>query len=167
VFEIDVSTNGVRAFDDLAEKLQSLRAPLAETGALLERKAKQRFRTQKAPDGTPWEPLAPSTLAEKRLRKKPTGILSREGLLAASIAFNVSGNEVRVKPSQEYGIYHQTGTKPYKIRAKRGRLRYYTDQGWRSSAEVNHPGLPARPFMGFEPDDPEQIAQIFADHLES
>lgn len=140
MFEIDVTSSAVRATDNLVAKLQNLNAPLAETGAYLERKAKLRFLAQKDPSGKPWAPLKPATIAEKKRLGKSSNILSRDKILAASIAFNVSGNEVRVKPSVEYGIFHQVGAPGRK--------------------------LPARPFMGFEADDGANIGQIFRDHLE-
>ena len=139
MFEIDVTASAVRATGNLVGRLQNFNGPLGETGALLENKAKNRFTTQKDPGGKPWAPLKPATIREKKKQGKSTSILSRDKLLAASIAFNVSGNEVRVKPSEEYGIFHQTGSKK---------------------------GLPARPFMGFEADDADRIGQIFRDHLE-
>lgn len=140
MFEIDVTDSAVRAADNLVARLQNLNAPLAETGAYLENRAKDRFQFQKDPSGKPWAPLRPATVAEKKRLGKSSNILTRDALLSASIAFAVSGNEVRVKPSEDYGIFHQLGVK------KRN--------------------LPARVFMGFESSDPDRIGQIFRDHLE-
>ncbi|PZO39563.1 MAG: phage virion morphogenesis protein [Shackletoniella antarctica] len=109
-------------------------------GAFLERQAKLRFLKEQDPAGKPWAPLRPATVREKKRSGKSSAILSRDKFLAASIFYNVSGSEVRVKPSEEYGIFHQVGN------SKRN--------------------LPARPFMGFEPGDAEKIGQIFRDHLE-
>jgi len=136
MFEIDVTDSAVKATGNLVARLQDLNAPLGETGALLERKAKLRFTKQQDPGGKPWAPLQPATLK----RKKTKAILRETGSMAASIAFNVSGDEVRVKPSVSYSIFHQVGAPGRK--------------------------LPARPFMGFEADDAAQIGQIFRDHLE-
>lgn len=133
MLEINVSTNGVRALDDVQAKLRNFRPALGEVGAYLERKAKLRFVKQQAPDGTKWAPLKPSTLLSKKTRT----ILRETGNLVNSIAFNVGADEVRIKPSAEYGIFHQTGTK----------------------------NMVARPFMGFEPDDAANIQQIFEDHI--
>lgn len=133
MLEINVSTNGVRALDDVQSRLKNFRPALGEVGAYLERKAKLRFVKQQAPDGTKWAPLKPSTL----LSKKTNTILRETGNLVNSIAFNVGADEVRIKPSAEYGIFHQTGTK----------------------------NMVARPFMGFEPDDAANIQQIFEDHI--
>jgi len=151
MFEIDVTDSAVKATGNLVSRLQDLSAPLGESGALLERKAVIRFVKQQDPGGKPWAPLRPETLAKKKtgftyrnkqrviIPSKFRGTILREtGSLAASIAFAVSGNEVRVKPSVDYGIFGQLGT--------------------RKQA--------ARPFMGFEADDAAQIGQIFRDHLE-
>ena len=135
MLEIDVSTNGVRALDEVQSRLKNFRPALGEVGAYLERKAQLRFKMQRDPTGKPWADLKPATWA----RKKTKMILqeSTSGGLLGSIAFNVGADEVRIKPSAEYGIFHQTGTK----------------------------NMVARPFMGFEPDDAGRITQIFEDHL--
>lgn len=81
-----------------------------------------------------------AALRPSTLRYKKTRTILREsGAMAASIAFKVSRNAVTVKPSVNYAIYPQLGT----------------DR------------MPARPFMGFEPSDPQAIAQIIADYLGS
>jgi len=133
MLEIDVSTNEVRALEDVQARLRNLRPALGEVGTYLERKAKLRFVKQQAPDGSKWAPLQPSTLLSKKTRT----ILRETGNLVNSIAFNVGTDEVRIKPSAEYGIFHQVGTKH----------------------------MVARPFMGFEPDDAANIAEIFQDHI--
>ena len=135
MLEIDVSTNSVRAVDEVQAKLRNFRPALGEVGAYLERKAQQRFKQQRDPTGKPWADLKPATWARKKTRM----ILqeSTSGGLLGSSAFNVGADEVRIKPSAKYGIFHQTGTK----------------------------NMGARPFMGFEPDDAGRIAQIFEDHL--
>ena len=167
MLEIDVTDSAVKATGNLVGRLQNFNGPLGETGALLERKAKNRFTSQKDPSGKPWKPLAASTVAAKKQLGKSSSILSSDKILANSIFFNVSGNEVRVKPSVDYGIFHQLGTKAYKIRPKNAKaLAFMAAGGMAFAKSVNHPGLPARPFMGFEADDADKIGQIFRDHLE-
>jgi phage virion morphogenesis protein len=167
MYNLTVAGSGFSRFDDLAKKLKSFDAPLAEIGAYLEFKAKNRFRLEQAPDGTKWAPLAPSTLANKKRLGKSTRILSSDGGLAASIAFRVVGNAVVVKPSMDYAIFHQLGTTPYTIRPKKkATLSFYTADGWRSSKSINHPGLKPRPFMGFEPGDAAKISQILVGYLD-
>jgi phage virion morphogenesis protein len=137
MFDITIQGQGFSQFDDLARKLKSLDRPLGEVGAFLERKAKLRFASETAPDGRKWAALRPSTIAQKKRLGKSSRILTRDGGMVASIAFRVSGNAVTVKPSVDYAIFHQTGTSK----------------------------IPARPFMGFEAGDAEEIAQIIADYL--
>lgn len=150
MFEIDVTSNAVQATRGLLKRLRNFGPALSEVGAYLELKAKRRFINEVAPNGTPWAPLKPSTLRRKKTRgyairdkkkvkiQHPTVILRETGGLAASIGFNVSGDEVRVAPALKYGIFHQTGTTK----------------------------MTARPFMGFEEDDANRIGQIFKDHVE-
>lgn len=61
---------------------------------------------------------------------------------------SVSQDAVIVGTDRKYAQYHQFGTQPYVIRPKRGRYLF-----WKGAAhpvrKVNHPGLPARPFMPF------------------
>jgi phage virion morphogenesis protein len=168
MFELSLEGTGLARFADLASKLDNLQRPLAEVGAYLEFKAKNRFRLEQAPDGKKWAPLAPSTLANKKRLGKSTRILSSDGGLAASIAFRVVGNAVIVKPSAEYAAFQQFGTSPYTIRPrKKPNLKFFTGDGWRSSKQVNHPGIPARQFMGFEPSDPDKIREIIGSYLGS
>lgn len=138
MFEIDVQANVLTATDELITRLRDPSKPLGEVGAYLEAKAKQRFLREQDPDGNPWAGLAPSTIADKKRRGAPLSILRDRGLLASSIAFNVSGAEVRVGTSQEYAIWLQRGTKK----------------------------MPARPFMGFEPGDAAAISSIFRRHIQ-
>jgi len=138
MFEIDVEANALRATDDLIARLRNPEKALGEVGAYLEGKAKQRFLQEKDPQGNPWAPLAPSTIADKQRRGAPLKILRDRGILMSSIAFRVSGAEVRVGTSQEYAIWLQKGT---------GKM-------------------PSRPFMGFEPTDADAIAGIFRRHIQ-
>lgn len=133
MLDVNVSTNGVQALEDVQRRLKNLRPALGQVGTYLERKAKVRFVKEQTPDGSKWAPLKPSTLS----RKKTRAILRETGNLVNSIAFTVGTDEVRIKPSAEYGIFHQTGTRK----------------------------MVARPFMGFEPDDEANIGEIFQDYI--
>jgi phage virion morphogenesis protein len=130
----DISLEGSTANFDRVAKLLSNPAPaLGEIGGYLERQAKMRFVTQTAPDGSKWAPLRPSTLRYKKTK----AILRESGAMAASITFRVAGNAVILKPSVDYAIFHQLGTKR----------------------------MEARPIMGFEADDAEAISKILAKYI--
>ena len=73
---IDTTTVG-KALDDLIERLGDLTTPLNDIAEYLHQSTDDRFTRQVAPDGSPWAPLAPSTLA----RKKGGRILRNKGTL--------------------------------------------------------------------------------------
>lgn len=65
--------------------------------------AKDHFTSQRAPDGTPWKPLA---------HPRPTGgnkVLRDKGLLAASISASVTEGELRLTASHPAANVHQFG----------------------------------------------------------
>jgi len=140
--------------DQYLGRLNRLEPALTAIGVYTERLAKEAIIKGQTMGGSPLAPLAPSTVAEKRLRKKARGILRRDGALLASIAFaRTKATEVQVGTNLEYAPWVILGTRPYTIRpAKAPSLRFYTADGWRSAQVVNHPGLPARNiFEGFQP----------------
>jgi phage gpG-like protein len=70
-------------------------------------------------------------------------------------------------PSKQYGKYHQYGTSPYVIRPKNKRFLAFPvgDGSTIFTKRVNHPGLPARPFLGINEADIREINQIVSDHI--
>lgn len=175
-FEIDLSA--IRAIGETAKRLQDFRAPLAESGAWLERSTKDRFDKEEDPEGKPWAPLAKSTLQKKKTR----AILRESGILAASITTRgLRPNEVRVGTSIFYGIYHQEGVKPFQMKGRSTTLRFKVGKNGRSKfakkekanfeqdvtvGPFEHPGIPARPFLGINEKDVGVIRGIFADYIE-
>lgn len=137
MIEFNVPRVSVQPVAVLADRLQDFREPLQESGAYLESKAKERSNKEVDPSGNPWKPLRPATIAAKRSRGAPLQILRDSGILVASIAFILSRNQVRVGPSVEYAIWHQTGTRR----------------------------MPQRRIMGFESGDADAITRFFVMHL--
>ena len=108
VFELEIDVSD--AVSDLRQLARALKdkSYLKEAGLYMERETKINFARQSAPDGTPWAPLAPSTLA----RKRSGAILRETSALVNSIAARGPfQNTVRVGATMEYGVYHQFGTK--------------------------------------------------------
>lgn len=64
-------TRLVRGAEKLSRRISTIRTKLLlpplmdEIGDLLLKRTKERFRAEVTPDGTPWAPLAPSTLRRK------------------------------------------------------------------------------------------------------
>lgn len=192
--DFDVKIEGAeevgRALDKLAWAVtpRGMVQVLDDAGLILMRRASRSFRAEKAPEvtgdvgdsaraaGKSWEPLAAST---KHARRKGRGrgrgakILQDKGAagLMGSISkdVNVSGASVAVGTALQYGLYHQAGTKPYKIVPKKagGKLVFIGSSGELVFAdEVDHPGLPARPFLGYDKSDIESILRMIITHLE-
>lgn len=139
----------VRRFMELSGDPTELMADISEH---LLQSTQDRFDTEIAPDGTPWQPLRPSTLALKKGPGilKETGNLSRDGLHAD---FGRDFAEIAATPP--YAAAHQLGTDPFVILPKAGKaLRFLGGAGLPiHRRKVNHPGLPARPFMGLSDED--------------
>jgi len=73
--------------------------------------------------------------------------LYKSGALKHSIRItSLTDSSVSVGSDRPYAIYHQFGTRPYRIRSRSAAALF-----WKGAAHpvrsVNHPGLPARPFF--------------------
>lgn len=152
-FEFDDEAT-LKAISALHERARNYRPALNEAAAYMERQTKLRFAREEAPDGTPWAPLAESTVRRKlrgytyrkRRRVKIPGkylstILRETGVLASGIAARPASDtqaSVETTAGAEYGIWHQLGTKR----------------------------MPARPYLGFSSEDVTVVQQIFKRHLD-
>ncbi len=119
---------------------QSLEPAFAEIGEYLLESHAERFSLEVAPDGTPWEPLAPATLANKADDR----ILQEEGFLRDTLAYQVTGAELLFGTNRIYGATHQFGRE--------------------------EDGIPARPYLGIATspwNDEDEIVAILKDHLQS
>lgn len=103
---IDIQTGQLNA---IIAKLRrkDVTIPLRQAAVYIEGSTRQNFVLEKDPNGTPWQPLAASTLARKSSGK----ILTETGRLVNSISHSVSGNTARVYTNVEYAPYLQFGTK--------------------------------------------------------
>lgn len=158
---------------------------LKDAGMVLRRRSMKAFREQSAPDnvgdegqsrgaaGDQWEPLAESTKHARRKGRSGRGsgprILQDTGTGRKSIAIDqdVPSASVAVGTAIQYMAYHQTGTEPYTIRARNAPMLVFMgpDGNLRFAKEVHHPGLPARPFLGYDMSDIEGILRMCESHL--
>lgn len=189
-FEIDLN------FADLTGAIDSLsvaigeRRPilLAAIGETLFNRNTQRHAQGLAPDGTPWKPLAQSTLGtniwnrqakEFREGNKRRGAV--HSLLAARKTIGnrrplwdtgemltnhfhpqVIGDALHLGFDFDRAIWHHAGTKPYQITPKKAKALSF---GGVTVKRVNHPGLPPRPLIGFPEDDQHAVAEELEDYL--
>lgn len=142
----------------LREKLGDLTPLMDAIGNLLEAGTRQRFADKKAPDGTAWANLMPSTQAQKG----NNNILVFSSNLEQSITHHADPYSVSVGTPESYGVYHQFGTDPYTIRPKNKKALAF---GGGVYKQVQHTGLPARPFLGLSDDDKADIYELINEHL--
>ena len=92
--------------------------------------------------------LRPSTWAE--VKKSSGAPLKRSQTLWQSIRVTqITSNAVSVGTDRPYAAHHQFGTKPYVIRPS-GKKALFWPGAAHPVKQVNHPGLPARPFFPFD-----------------
>jgi phage virion morphogenesis protein len=149
--------------DAAADKLSKLDAALVNPESLMPRlgeylrgSTRDRVKTMRAPDGSPWAPLSP--LYQKSKRQNKDKILTLRGYLGNQIAVQFEGRDtVPVGSNRVYARIHQFGgvIKPRRAKALRigGNLR--------GSAKI-----PARPFLGLSREDHQEVIAITKDWLE-
>ena len=140
-----------RALDRLARAGADLTPAMREIGEVLVSSAKDRFSDQKSPDGTPWAPLSEHTKARKKRNKDK--ILTRDGFLRGTLAYQAGAGSVEVGSPLVYAGTHQFG-------AEAGSF----------GAGIPWGDIPARPFLAdadgrLAPADEDAIGDIVLDHL--
>lgn len=170
----DASVVG-RELELLVERLGSLRTPLNDIAEYLHISTDSRARRQIAPDGSPWAPLSPRTLA----RKKGTKILRESGALLDTLRHQVSDDGLDFGTDRPYGAIHQEGGKIE--HAARSQQVYFKEKGGvvgnrfvkKSKSNfaqwVTHGArsveMPARPYLGLSSEDEAEILEIVSDYL--
>lgn len=145
---LDTSQVG-KALDDLAERLGDLTTPLNDIGEYLQISTDERFRQKVAPDGSPWAPLSPVTLA----RKKGPGILREKGTLQDTLRKQVTSTELAFGTDRPYGAVHQFGQKKG-ASGKTGKGR-----------PIPWGDIPAREYLGLSTDDETEVLFIIRQYL--
>ena len=144
------------ALDRLAAAGHDLTRPMREIGEALLSSARERFRGEVAPDGTPWAPLTAAT--RRRKPRNQDRILTRDGYLRGGLTYRAGRDSVEVGSPSIYAGTHQFG-------APRGA--YGTT---RRGGPIPWGDIPARPFLAdaagaLAPDDEAAIRDILRDHL--
>lgn len=168
-FRIDADAGPPLAYLGRAIALMADPRPmLDEIGARLVTSTRHRFETERAPDGTPWVPSKASyRRGAPRGRNRDRGQTGTDtGRLRASIARIVRRAELLVGTNVDYAGYFHFGTPPHVIRPKTKKALW-----WPGAAHpvrhVDHPGQPARPFVGISAGDDAAIRRIVGRWLEA
>ena len=132
---------------------------LKSIGETLLNRNRDRHERQVSPDGTPWHPLSAMTLANKKSNR----ILYDHGDMLNSLHYKPTGNVLTLAFENKKAKWHHGGTKPYTIKSKKGKALKFADM---YRKKVNHPGLHARPLLGFPDADADAVTHLVQDHLE-
>jgi phage virion morphogenesis protein len=166
---ITVDDAQVRAMFARLSGLRDLTPLMRDLGETLTESTQKRFETGTAPDGSKWKALADGS-GRTPLRKS--------GTMRDRITPHAAATFVEILASARQARWHQEGTKPYVIQAKPGKALYWPGMRTRIRkkdgkevpgfvTKVNHPGLPARPFMGVSAKDAQDITALGEAFLES
>jgi len=131
---------------------------MKDAGEYMQRSVSDRFRKEEDPEGRPWEPLSPFTLANKRNDK----ILTERGGpgLRGSIHYRAGEGVLEQGTNKIYGAVHQFGAT---IKPKSGKsLAIGSPKG--RFALVGSVTIPARPYLGVSDEDRERIREIVLRH---
>ncbi len=157
--------------------LENLRPAMKQIGEYMVERTDERFREQRDPDGMPWRPISRQWLQRKQ-RGYITKILQMRGRLRKSIAYQAERDRVSIGTNVVYGAIHQFGgsitryaqSRMVNFRVdKSGRSRFAKKKRANFQQAVTYgqtrTTLPARPFLGVNQQDSNEITQIVVDHL--
>lgn len=164
-FEVELDDTAMTAAFDRLENGYANPQPLFEKiGAYGVRSTQERFISQIGPDGAAWRPWIPA-YAELR---GPGSILTRSGALGQSLNFQASLSEVRWGSPMVYAAVHQFGavivpkTKP----ALSFQLAFAVLDGRPAWVHVQSVVIPARPYLGLNEADREEIVALTGDYTQ-
>lgn len=148
---------------------------MSRIGEFLQASTQDRFKSQTAPDGTPWQPL--KQRYAKRKKYNPDKILTLRGYLRNGIRHQVTGDtSVEVGTNLAYAAIHQLGG-TIDMPARQATVRFRTEAGRKLFAKRGAKGatertvsigkhqveMPARPYLGISDADDQEIREIILD----
>lgn len=154
-FELDMAEANY-LFAAIKAAGRNLRPLMNEIGSALEDSTRQRFRTERSPDGARWAPISQEWRAEKAERGLASGILKMRGDLLNSVRYEADADGVSVIASTPYAAAHQFGAT---IRPRRGKALKVRG---RLLSSVR---IPARPYLGLSADDRAEVLDAARDFL--
>ncbi len=121
----------VDTLNQLMNKTRDLQPALSQVGEYLLESHQSRFQLEVAPDGTPWAPLSPETLARKKGEDR---ILQDQGTLRDTLSYEATASELLFGSNLEYAATHQFGREEDGIEARP--FIGITDGPWQDSVEI-------------------------------
>jgi phage gpG-like protein len=163
--ELDRDKRYQRLLHDLSSALDDPSVILYALGRALVRAHQARHQQGLDPEGAPWRKLRhPDYPAGRK-----GGPLNRTGAMLRALNYNVEDkNTLRIGFVGADGApakYHQEGSRAHVIQAKNHKALKLGALGiFRKS--VQHPGLPARPLLGWPESDRQLVEDELVDYLQ-
>lgn len=172
------AAKAVAKLNVLASALDDPRRMYLDMGEHLLATTQQRFSTQSAPDGSPWQALTPAY--QRRKRKNKNRILVLDAYLKNLLRYQATSDELLVGSDRPYAaIHHLGGTIEIAARSQQAYFRRDKngDVGQRfvKKARSNFAQritigpytitIPARPFLGISTNDEQILLEIATRHL--
>lgn len=155
--------------DHLTAILEAVRREIATPAEMLGSIGESLFRVNQErhdqgldPEGKAWEPLAASTIAAGDRKGGP---LNKTGRMLARFHYQANNDNLVLGFHSDDGwkaIFHQDGSRAHVITPRKAKALAF---GGIVRKRVNHPGLPARPLVGFPESDRKLVGDVTADHL--
>lgn len=162
---VTVRDEATPALRRLQALIDDLTPAMQEIGEVLIASTKERFVSGTAPDGTPWAPKTPATIAAYRRRGDTVStrpLIGPTGRLGREITATSSSRSVEVGSNLIQSAVMQFGA----AKGAFGR----TSRGAFGTSEVGDPipwgNIPARPFLGVSDQDERNILDIVEEHLQ-
>lgn len=158
VASLQVGVEGISRVEQrlgaIADHVEDMGELMDRFGLYLESSTIDRFDDETAPDGTPWEPS---------IRARETGgkTLTDKGLLRGSITYVAGPDQVEWGSNLIYAGVHQDGAVIEPVNASHLKFRL-PGGGW---VTVDRVEIPARPFLGVNAADEEQLLGLAEDYL--
>jgi len=151
--EIDGAESAIAALDGILQRASNPRGLFDNIGASLVASTQYRFETGKGPDGSPWPVSIRAAFEGGKTLLDSTRSLS-------SITHNATETFVEVGTNVIYAAIHQLCGVIRPVTAKF--LFFKAGGSFVTKSEVT---IPARPFLGLDEDDKEEIVLIGEDWL--
>ena len=187
-FTFDFQTDHLtRILEAARREIATPQEMLGSVGEMLLQVNQGRHNKSLAPDGTPWKPRAASTIAAEAWRKQDQSFRDNRSTSVAAgrkaaarrllyvngdllrFQYQVTGNEMHLGTNDRKAAWHHSGTGtygpkgvPYVINPVNKKALAFAG---RVVKRVNHPGIPARPLVGYPESDEQLAGDVLVDHL--
>lgn len=174
---VDVKITGPDTLARIDAAMDDTADLVARVGSYLTGVTRDRFDSQTGPDGSAWQPLQPRY--QRRKKQNKDKILTLSGYLRGYIRWQPDGDDaVRVGTNAKYGGIHQFGgaiqqpARQSTVHFGAGKAKHLfvkqkkAKRSMAVSIGAHQVNMPARPYLGINAGDQEQIRLRVMDWLQ-